>query len=214
MQDIKRRGLMYVISAPSGTGKTTLANLLLEADKHIHISISVTTREKRPNEVDGRDYYFVDEETFRKMIEAGQMLEYAEIFGHLYGIPRLEVEKYLKNGEDLLFAIDWQGHRKLIATARDDVTSVFILPPSKQELLERLKSRNQDDQVNIINRMENSNLEISHWHEYDYVIINRTKRSTLKKLLSILRAERLKKTRRIGLPNFIGNLITQDTTNL
>lgn len=205
---------MYVISAPSGTGKTTLANLLLEADKHIHISISVTTREKRPNEVDGRDYYFVDEETFRKMIEAGQMLEYAEIFGHLYGIPRLEVEKYLKNGEDLLFAIDWQGHRKLIATARDDVTSVFILPPSKQELLERLKSRNQDDQVNIINRMENSNLEISHWHEYDYVIINRTKRSTLKKLLSILRAERLKKTRRIGLPNFIGNLITQDTTNL
>ena len=207
--NIKRRGLMFIISAPSGTGKTTLAKLLLKADFHISSSISVTTRPIRVGEKDGEDYYFVHQEEFKDMVQEDKLLEYAEIFGHFYGTPRAAVEKYLARGEDVLFDIDWQGHRQLIGTARDDVTSVFLLPPSKQDLIERLTKRNQDSDDVIKLRIEKSNLEITHWHEYDYIIINKDLEESLQKLLSILRAERLRKERRIGLPLFIGDLLKQ-----
>ena len=211
LQDnIKRRGLMLVISAPSGAGKTTLANLLIQHDKHLRSSISVTTRKKRPGEVDGKDYYFIDIEEFKKMVKNNEFMEYAEIFGHFYGTPKATVKKFLEAGEDVVFDIDWQGHKRLAATAREDVTSVFILPPSKYELYKRLKIRHPNEHEMTKFRQERADDEISHWHEYDYVIINKNLDESLSKLLAILRAERLRKTRRVGLSNFIRNLLKQE----
>ena len=207
--NIKRRGLMFILSAPSGTGKTTLAKMLLNEDDHISLSTSCTTREKRQAEIEGKDYYFVDKEKFKLMVENNEFLEYAKIFDQFYGTPKKPVEDKLKNGEDVLFDIDWQGHRQLIATARTDVTSIFLLPPSKQELLFRLKARNQDNDAIIKHRMSRANEEIMHWYEYDYVIINKDLEHSLQKLLAILRAERLRKARRLGLPDFIGTLLKE-----
>jgi len=208
--NIKRRGLMLVLSAPSGAGKTTLSKLLLQNDYHLRSSISVTTRSKRPEEIDGKDYCFISIEEFKEMIANKEFMEYAEIFGNFYGTPKVTVEKVLEAGEDVVFDIDWQGHKKLVGTAREDVTSVFILPPSKYELYERLKSRHLNEEDMAKFRQERANDEISHWHEYDYVIINKDLDESLSKLLAILRAERLRKNRRIGLSSFVGGLLNQD----
>ena len=205
--NIKRRGLMFILSAPSGTGKTTLANKIIERDDHISLSISYTTRKKRKEEVDGKHYHFVDRGNFEKQIHDDLFLEYAEIFGQLYGTPKQQVLDTLEQGEDILFDIDWQGHRQLSAIARSDVTSVFLLPPSKEELLRRLQLRNQDNPNVVQQRMERADEEISHWHEYDYVIINKDIEHSIEKLTSILKAERLRKERRIGLNDFVSTLI-------
>ncbi|MHC0449242.1 MAG: guanylate kinase [Candidatus Lariskella arthropodorum] len=208
MPRIKRRGLIFLLSAPSGAGKTTLAKKLLECDKHLHLSISITTRKMRAGEQHGVDYYFTDIDNFRKMIEAGEFLEYAEVFGELYGTPRSAVEDYLSRGEDVLFEVDWQGHRSLIATARNDVSSVFILPPSREELLSRLNKRNDGEEM-VKYRMAMADTEMSHWNEYDYTIINRNIEYSVDKLYAILRAERLKKERRLGLAKFVGGLLSK-----
>ncbi|WPX96107.1 Guanylate kinase [Candidatus Bandiella woodruffii] len=198
---------MLVLSAPSGTGKTTLAKNIIEEDEHISLSISCTTRSKRPNEIDGKYYFFKTREQFQKQIDNDEFLEYAEIFGEFYGTLKKQVLDKLKKGEDVLFDIDWQGHRQLSAIARSDVASVFLLPPSKEALLQRLKARNQDNSEIIQYRMERADEEISHWHEYDYIIINRDIKQSTEKLLSVLRAERLRKERRTGLNDFVASLI-------
>jgi guanylate kinase len=205
--NITRRGLMFVLSAPSGTGKTTLAKSIIENDQHISLSISCTTRQKRPGEIDGKHYYFKTSEEFQKQIDDDEFLEYAEIFGEFYGTPKKQVLDKLTKGEDVLFDIDWQGHRQLSAIARADVASIFLLPPSKAELLERLTLRNQDKPEVISQRMERSDEEISHWYEYDYIIINRDIQHSVDKLISILKTERLRKERRVGLNEFVGTLI-------
>ena len=197
---------MLIVSAPSGTGKTTLSNLLIQRDPHIRISVSFTTRKPRQNEIDGEDYHFVSERTFDKMVRNNEFLEWAVVLGNSYGTPLLTVENYLYNGEDVLFDIDWQGYQQLVKGAREDIASVFILPPSRKELVDRLVSRNQDDNQVIKERMEQLNSEIIHWDSYDYVIINKNLEETLHKLESILKAERLRKARRTGLSKFVDNL--------
>ena len=209
MVDIKRRGLMLVISSPSGAGKTTLVKMLLKIDKHVHSSISYTTRPARQGEVNGVDYYFTDKETFKKLIEEGKFLEYAENYGEFYGTPRAEVEQLLENGEDVIFDIDWQGNLSLTKQARSDVASVFVLPPSKKELCERLAKRALLTHEKIEIRIQKANSELSHWHEYDYAIVNKDLDESLKKLLAILRAERLKKARRLGVISFVQQLIDE-----
>lgn len=200
---------MLVLSAPSGTGKTTLAKRILEEDEHINLSISATTRQKRPNEIDQKHYFFISKKQFKQDINDNKFLEYAEIYNEFYGTPKQDVLQKLEEGTDVLFDIDWQGHRQLCATARDDVTSVFILPPSKAELYSRLCKRNQDEKKIIEHRISRADEEISYWHHYDYVIINRDIEQSTSKLLAILKAERLKKERRTGLNHFIGYLITE-----
>lgn len=214
MAYIKRRGLMLVLSSPSGAGKTTLAQLLLKVDKHLYTSISYTTRPIRNGEQHGVHYYFVDTTEFQRMIENDEFLEYAKVFGNFYGTPKKFVEEKLLEGQDVLFDIDWQGNRSLSKVAKDDVVSIFIFPPSKNELLARLKSRAQDDIKVIIDRMKQVDEEISHWHEYDYSIINRDLDESLKKILSVLRAERLKKARRLGVPRFVEKLLNEKIENL
>jgi len=209
MTIIKRRGLMLVLSSPSGAGKTTLANLLLKTDKHVHTSTSYTTRPIREGELEGNHYYFVSKDKFFKMIEDGKFLEYAEVFGNYYGTPKERVEKYLKGGEDVIFDIDWQGNRSLTKMAREDVVSVFLLPPSKKELHDRLVKRAQDAHETIELRMMKANSELQHWQEYDYTIVNKDLDESLRKLLSILRAERLKKQRRWGVIDFVNQLIQE-----
>ncbi len=203
---------MFILSSPSGAGKTTLARMLLQKDRHLHTSISYTTRPPRPGEVHGKDYYFTDHATFKQMVKAGEFLEYAEVFGNCYGTPRHFVEQHLQRGEDVLFDIEWQGNRQLTAIARDDVVSVFIFPPSKQDLLKRLRARNQDSDEVVRHRMEKADEEIRHWNEYDYSIINREVEKSLSKLLWILRAERLKKARRLGVHDYVEHLL-QETIN-
>ena len=200
---------MLVLSAPSGTGKTTLAKRILEEDEHINLSISATTRQKRPNEIDQKHYFFTSKKQFKQDINDNKFLEYAEIYNEFYGTPKKDVLHKLEEGIDVLFDIDWQGHRQLCATARDDVTSVFILPPSKAELYSRLCKRNQDEKKIIEHRISRADEEISYWHHYDYIIINRDIEQSTSKLLAILKAERLKKERRTGLNHFIGHLITE-----
>jgi guanylate kinase len=201
---------MLVLSAPSGTGKTTLANRLLEEDKHISLSVSATTRAKRVGEIHRKDYLFMSKELFQRNLTEDKFLEYAEIYNEFYGTLKSGVLKKIDQGTDVLFDIDWQGHRQLCATARNDVTSVFVLPPSKAELHKRLTLRNQDDEKAIQHRMSRADEEISYWCHYDYVIINRDLEQSVKKLLAILRSERLKKERRTGLNQFIKHLIAKD----
>ena len=167
-----RRGLMFVLSSPSGAGKTTLTRLLLGQDKRARLSVSVTTRERRPSEVDGVHYTFVDRKTFIAMRDAGELLEWAEVHGNLYATPRFAVEKHLAAGHDVIFDIDWQGTLQLYEQARKDVTSVFILPPSMAELRTRLSRRAEDDEATIRKRLKNAVEEIGHWKEYDYVLAN------------------------------------------
>jgi guanylate kinase len=203
---VARRGLMLVLSSPSGAGKTTLSRMLLKADRGVELSISVTTRLKRPGEVDGRDYHFIDQPRFDAMVKSGKLLEWAEVFGHRYGTPRRPVEKALRLGRDVLFDIDWQGTQQLSEKARDDLVSVFILPPTVKELERRLQRRAQDSRAVIGSRMAKAAGEMSHWPEYDYVIVNRDKAAAFAEVRAILAAERLKRERQIGLSAFVRGL--------
>ena len=203
---VQRRGLMLVLSSPSGAGKTTLSRRLLQTDGHIVMSVSATTRPKRKNEVDGSDYHFMNEAEFEKRVRAGEFLEHAVVFGHHYGTPKKPVMDGLAGGRDLLFDIDWQGTQQLKQQARDDVVTVFVLPPSKAELERRLRERAQDAEDVVQRRMAKANNEISHWAEYDYIIINDDAMRAQTQLESILQAERLKRARQIGIPAFVGTL--------
>jgi guanylate kinase len=200
---IQRRGLMLVLSSPSGAGKTTLSRQLLENDSNIALSISCTTRDKRPGEKDGVDYRFIDTATFRGMIDRGEFLEHARVFDHYYGTPRPPVETALDSGRDMLFDIDWQGTQQLKEKGREDLVTVFILPPSTRDLERRLISRAQDTPDVVARRMSKAADEMSHWAEYDYTIINRDIATSLNQLKSILTAERLKRERQSGLAGFV-----------
>ncbi len=204
--DIQRRGLMMVLSSPSGAGKTTISRHLLSSDPNIMLSVSVTTRAPRKNEVDGRDYRFVDLVDFNLMVNREQLLEHAKVFGNYYGTPRLPVENTLTEGRDVLFDIDWQGTQQLAEKARDDLVSVFILPPSWRELERRLHTRAQDEPSEINRRMAKASDEMSHWAEYDYVIINRDINQSVAAVKEILNSERLKRRRQIGLAEFVKGL--------
>lgn len=206
---ISRRGLMFVLSSPSGAGKTTLSRRLLAREEGISMSVSVTTRAMRPGEENGKDYYFIDRPRFDNMVENEELLEHAEVFGNCYGTPKTYVEEHLSNGEDVLFDIDWQGTKQLRSTAPDDLVSVFILPPSITELERRLFARAQDSAEVVAKRMAKAVSEISHWTEYDYVIINQNIDEALVKITSILHAERLKRARQEGLAGFITTLDTE-----
>jgi guanylate kinase len=200
---IQRRGLMLVLSSPSGAGKTTLSRQLLGNDSQIQLSVSCTTREKRPGEKEGVDYRFVDTATFRGMIERGDFLEHARVFDHYYGTPRAPVESALDGGRDVLFDIDWQGTQQLKEKGREDLVTVFILPPSTRDLERRLITRAQDSPDIVAKRMAKAADEMSHWAEYDYTIINRDIATSLTELKSILTAERLKRERQYGLAAFV-----------
>jgi guanylate kinase len=200
---IARRGLMFVLSSPSGAGKTTLSRMLLKADRNVELSVSVTTRPRRPGEVEGHDYYFIDLARFEAMVKRNGLLEWAEVFGYRYGTPRRPVEKALRAGRDVLFDIDWQGTQQLREKARDDLVSVFILPPTIKELHRRLQRRAQDSRAIIVSRMAKAAAEMSHWPEYDYVIVNRDIGDAFGQVQAILVAERLKRERRIGLSGFV-----------
>ena len=206
---IARRGLMLVLSSPSGAGKTTLSRLLLRADRNVDLSISVTTRPRRSGEINGRDYHFIDRARFDDMVAGGELLEWAEVFGHRYGTPRQPVIKALQAGRDVLFDIDWQGTQQLREKARTDLVSVFVLPPTTKELERRLKQRAQDSKSVIGSRMAKAAGEMSHWPEYDYVIVNRDKRQAFAELRAIIAAERLKRERQIGLSDFVRRLRAQ-----
>jgi guanylate kinase len=202
---VARRGLMLVLSSPSGAGKTTLSKMLLD-DPALDLSISVTTRPPRPGEVDGRDYHFIDRARFDAMIKRGELLEWAEVFGNGYGTPRAPVEATLASGRDVLFDIDWQGTQQLREKGRDDLVSVFVLPPSVPDLEQRLRMRAQDAAEVIRTRMAKAADEMSHWAEYDYVIINRRVADAFADVRAILGAERLKRERQPGLSAFVRSL--------
>ena len=202
---------MLVLSSPSGAGKTTIAQHLLKADKNVRISVSVTTRPQRENELPGKDYHFVTTKTFQQMQKNGELLEYATVFGHFYGTPREKVEELLAGGNDIVFDIDWQGAQQITEKARDDVVKIFILPPSTKELERRLKNRAQDSEDVVATRMKNSASEITHWAEYDYVLINQTLDHTMKQVLTILSAERLRRHRGAGISKFVEQLISDSS---
>jgi len=206
---VERRGLMFVLSSPSGAGKTTLSRLLIERMPGLRMSVSATTRAKRPGEVDGRDYHFVDRARFEDMVKRHELLEWATVFDNRYGTPRAPVEAALSAGQDVLFDIDWQGTQQLREKARQDVVSVFILPPSAADLEKRLHTRAQDSDEVIRARMSRASHEMSHWAEYDYIVINRSVDEAFAEVQSILKAERLKRERRIGLTTFVRELQRQ-----
>jgi guanylate kinase len=205
-KSIARRGLMLVLSSPSGAGKTTLSRMLLKADRNVELSVSVTTRPPRRGEIDGDDYHFITLAQFEKMVKAGELLEWAEVFANRYGTPRRPVVSALRAGRDVLFDIDWQGTQQLREKARDDLVSVFVLPPTASELERRLKRRAQDSNAVIRSRMTKAADEMSHWPEYDYVIVNRDKAQAFAEVKAILAAERLKRERQIGLSSFVRGL--------
>jgi len=204
---VGRRGLMFVLSSPSGAGKTTLADRLLKGDPRLKLSISATTRKPRPGEVDGKDYYFLSEEKFLRMRDNGEFLEWANVFGNFYATPRARVFDQLNSGVDVLFDIDWQGAQQLDAVAGGDVVKVFILPPSREELERRLRARNQDPEEVVRGRMAKADAEMSHWAEYDYVIINFDLAESETMLRSILLAERLRRRRQTGLATIVKEMI-------
>jgi guanylate kinase len=203
---MKRRGLMLVVSSPSGAGKTTLSRGLLGAEREIVMSVSMTTRRPRPSEQEGKDYFFVDEVTFNLMVNRREFLEHAKVFDYYYGTPAKPVQAALESGRDVLFDIDWQGTQQLAQSARDDLVSVFILPPSTAELERRLKRRAQDSAKVVASRMAKAADEISHWAEYDYVIVNHDVEASLAQLRAILIAERLRRQRQVGLVEFVKSL--------
>jgi guanylate kinase len=203
---IARRGLMLVLSSPSGAGKTTLSRMLLKADRNIELSVSVTTRPKRKGEKNGKDYHFIDRARFDAMVNKGQLLEWAEVFGYFYGTPRLPVQRALRAGRDVLFDIDWQGTQQLSEKARGDIASIFVLPPSIAELERRLHTRALDDEDVIRGRMAKASGELSHWAEYDYVIINDSLDHAFAEVQMILAAERMKRTRQPWISNYVRRL--------
>jgi guanylate kinase len=194
---------MLVLSSPSGAGKTTLSRKLLDTDSSVELSVSVTTRPKRSGEVDGRDYHFIDRRRFDGMVRRGELLEWAEVFDHRYGTPRAPIDAALGAGRDVLFDIDWQGTQQLREKARSDLVSVFVLPPSVAELEKRLKTRALDSEDVIRRRMAKAADEMSHWAEYDYVVINREVEHAFNDVKAILAAERLKRERQTGLSGFV-----------
>jgi guanylate kinase len=204
---LKRRGLMFVLSSPSGAGKTTIARKLLREDREIAMSVSVTTRPKRPGEVQGRDYHFTDRAGFDAMVDANEFLEWAEVFGNCYGTPKAEIKAGLKEGQDFLFDIDWQGTQQLYQRMETDVVRVFLLPPSIEELEQRLRGRNTDSEDVIAGRMARAKAEISHWDGYDYVVVNDDVDACFSKVRAILDAERLRRARQTGLVDFARNLM-------
>lgn len=202
-----RRGLLLILSSPSGAGKSTLARRLMDWDPSLRFSVSATTRSPRPGEEEGREYYFKTKPEFEAMIAAGEMLEHAEVFGNFYGSPKGPVEAAMKEGRDTLFDIDWQGGQQIRNSALGrDVVSVFVLPPSIAELDRRLRSRGQDSDEVIAGRMAKSQAEISHWAEYDYVIVNTDIDKAFNELLTILQAERMRRDRQPGLAEFVRGL--------
>jgi guanylate kinase len=205
--EIQRRGLMLVLSSPSGAGKSTLARWLLKADASLIMSVSATTRPPRPGEVDGREYHFKDVESFLRMVQQDEFIEYAVVFGNHYGTPKKPVLEALAAGRDVLFDIDWQGTQQLRQQARDDVVSIFVLPPSREELERRLKGRAEDPPDVIAKRMAKADGEISHWAEYDYVIVNDDIEKAQQQVRVILEAERLKRERQPGLVRFVEGLM-------
>ena len=207
-KSIERRGLMLVLSSPSGAGKTTLSRMLLD-EKQAELSVSVTTRAQRPGEINGQHYHFIDKTKFDQMVKQNDLLEWATVFGNSYGTPRGPVEATLNAGRDMLFDLDWQGTQQMRERAREDLVSVFILPPSVSELERRLHTRAQDDEATIKGRMGKAGDEMSHWPEYDYVVINQDLKRSLDEIRAILAAERLKRERQVGLTAFVRGLQAQ-----
>jgi len=210
--ELKRRGLMFILSSPSGAGKTTLSRRLLAEYKdaadheNIVMSISVTTRPMRVGEVDGKDYFFINEAAYQQMVNSDELLEHARVFDHYYGTPASFVQENIRKGIDVLFDIDWQGTKQLAKKSHDDLVSIFILPPSMAELERRLRARAQDSNEVVEKRMGKAKAEISHWQEYDYVLVNQDLDQTHEKINAILKAERLKRNRQTGLADFISEL--------
>ncbi|WP_296679229.1 guanylate kinase [Novosphingobium sp.] len=204
---LQRRGLMFILSSPSGAGKTTISHMLLNADAEICLSVSVTTRPQRPGEVDGQDYIFVDQPTFDRMVEEEHFLEWAPVFGHSYGTPKAQVKAGLRDGQDFLFDIDWQGTQQLYQKLETDVVRVFLLPPTIDELRRRLTGRGTDAPNVIAKRMERARAEISHWDGYDYVVVNDDIDLCFAKVREILHAERMKRARQTGLIGFVRELM-------
>ena len=204
---LHRRGLMFILSSPSGAGKTTIARRLLQEDGEIALSVSVTTRPMREGEVDGRDYHFIDEPTFRKMVDEGELLEWAEVFGHHYGTPKAQIKAGLKDGQDFLFDIDWQGTQQLYQRMETDVVRVFLLPPSIEELEKRLRGRGTDADSVIAERMSRAKAEISHWDGYDYVVVNDDIGECFGKVQGILQSERMRRARQTGIVDFVRHLM-------
>src|SRR6476661_6275003 len=200
---VERRGLMFVLSSPSGAGKTTLSRMLMDRMPGLQMSVSATTRPKRPGEVEGRDYLFVDASKFEAMVKQDELLEWAVVFGNRYGTPRAPVEAALSAGRDMLFDIDWQGTQQLREKAGEDVVSVFVLPPTAADLEQRLHSRAQDSDEVIRGRMSRASHEMSHWAEYDYIVINHNIDAAFAEVQSVVEAERLKRRRRTGLTTFV-----------
>lgn len=210
VSNLKRRGLMYVLSSPSGAGKSTIARALLKQNEDLTVSVSATTRQRRGGEVTGKDYHFVDIPTFNQMVENKNMLEYAKVFDNYYGTPRQPVEEALSQGKDVIFDIDWQGTQQLAEMARDDLVTVFILPPSHEELEKRLRNRaldTRETEEQIQGRMSKASSEMSHYSEYDYVIINKDIESSISKAQTILDAERMRRLRLTGTSEFVRGLM-------
>ncbi|MGE3145413.1 MAG: guanylate kinase [Pseudorhodoplanes sp.] len=205
--DIARRGIMLIVSSPSGAGKTTLTRALLESEKKVSLSISVTTRERRQSEAQNVHYNFISKREFESLRDAGELLEWAEVHGNFYGTPRAPVEAALNEGRDVLFDIDWQGTLQLYDKVRKDVVSVFVLPPTAQELKARLERRAEDSAEVIQRRLQNAAEEIPHWREYDYVLVNRDLEESMTRLRAILTAERLKRVRHPDIESFVDGLL-------
>ena len=206
----KKKGVMLVLSSPSGAGKSSICKSLMSLDTNLSLSISTTTRKRRPNEKSGEDYIFVNTEEFKKMLRNDHFLEHASVFDNYYGTDKSLVENKINNGQDLIFDIDWQGAQQLREKMREDIVSIFILPPNKQELERRLKSRGQDSDEVVKKRMDGASAEITHWAEYDYVVINEDLNQSVNAVLGILKAERMKRTRQKGLVEFVRS-ITHDS---
>ena len=200
---VRRRGLLLVLSSPSGAGKTSITRALVEREPVLRLSVSVTTRPQRPGEIDGQHYFFLDAARFTQMAEAGELLEHATVFGNRYGSPRRPVDEALAAGRDVLFDVDWQGTQQLRQNARNDLVSVFILPPSRAELERRLRARAQDPEDVVRARMARAADEMSHWAEYDYIVVNRDIETAVAQVRAILGAERLRRERQVGLSEFV-----------